>query len=110
MSRLKLVDDAAEGEAGSERPGDRLRTVQEQARILAREHVEEFRESLLSVAQQARIIAAGGDVFPVGVREIALRLSLDLPERVQRMEPLVQRHWEGRWPVPAPLEETAPKG
>lgn len=54
-----------------------VKQLQSQVRALAGEHVAALQEALATVASLSREIAAGGDAYHVGVREIAVRLSDD---------------------------------
>lgn len=56
---------------------DRIRHHQAEARALANELVTELDGALADVARLASEITAGGEAFPVGVREIARRLAED---------------------------------
>ena len=70
---------------------ERVRRLQTEARILAREQVEALCRDILALAERAAEIAEGGDAFPVGVREMASRLSDDLPDRAQGMRIIAER-------------------
>jgi hypothetical protein len=55
----------------------RIRRLQHEARMLAREQVEVFARDLDAVAARAGEIADGGDAYPAGVRELASRIAAD---------------------------------
>jgi hypothetical protein len=99
ISHLKLVDGGIY-QIGGEPKGtaERVRELQQQARLLAREQVEELQAALAHVAALAKGVAEAGEVVPAGVRDIAGRLATDLPDRAQQMQPLVERFWDGPWP------------
>jgi len=96
FSHLKLVDGGIY-QIGGEPKGtaDRVRELQQQARLLAREQVEEFQAAMVQLGAMAKALAEAGDVVPIGVREMAARLATDLPNRAQQMQPLVERFWDG---------------
>jgi hypothetical protein len=60
--------------AASATISDRVKRLQAEARALAREHVSELQARLADVGELAAQIAAGGEAYPAGVREIARRL------------------------------------
>jgi len=69
----------------------RIRRLQLEAKMLAREQVEAFCDELAALAQRASDIAEGGDAYPAGVREMASRLAADLPDRAQGMLAISER-------------------
>jgi hypothetical protein len=69
----------------------RVRRLQAEARILAREQVEALEKSMANLAAQAREVAEGGDAYPAGVRDLAARLAEDLETRSQSMQVLMAR-------------------
>ncbi len=69
----------------------RIRQLQLEARALGREQVEAFARDLGALATRAAEIAAGGDAYPVGARELAGRLADDLPGKVQLLLTLARR-------------------
>jgi DNA-binding PucR family transcriptional regulator len=74
-----------------ETTAERVRRLQAEAKIMAREHVEQLEKCLMSTAEVAREIAEGGEAYPVGVREMASRLSEDLPEKLVSLRSLNER-------------------
>jgi hypothetical protein len=74
----------------------RVRRLQAEARILAREQVEALEKSMANLAAQAREVAEGGDAYPAGVRDLAARLAEDLETRAQSMQVLMARVPEPR--------------
>lgn len=56
---------------------DRIKRLQAQAKNLAREHVKALEQALLDVERLSAEIADGGEAYPVGVREIARRLTVE---------------------------------
>jgi hypothetical protein len=74
----------------------RVRRLQSEARILAREQIEILCQELLDLSARAADIAEGGDAFPAGVRDMAERLAADLPGRAQSMLAIADRMAGGR--------------
>ena len=64
---------------GVETGGQRIARLQAEARALAREQVEAFARDLTALAQRAAEIAEGGEVYPVGARELAPASRRRLP-------------------------------
>jgi len=69
----------------------RVRRLQLEARALAVEQVEALEKLLMQASAMAREIAEGGDAYPVGARELAGRLSADLPARAETLKAIVSR-------------------
>jgi hypothetical protein len=70
---------------------DRIRRLQSEAKNLAREHILALETALVEVERLAGEIADGGEAYPVGIREIARRLSEESETRVQAMEAILHR-------------------
>ena len=87
---------------GPETTAARIRRLQLEARLLAREQVEALGRDLAALADRAAEIAEGGDAYPAGVRELAARLGSDLPEKAKSMVALLDRL------SPAPVEPRRP--
>jgi hypothetical protein len=73
MSASHLVVFPSSGEPES--PGDRIRRLQHEAKSLAREHIELLAATLAEVSRLSGEIAEGGELYPVGVRELSRRLT-----------------------------------
>jgi hypothetical protein len=73
MSASHLVVFPSTGEPES--PADRIRRLQHEAKGLAREHVEMLAAALAEVSRLSAEIVAGGELYPVGAREMARRLT-----------------------------------
>jgi hypothetical protein len=73
MSASHLVVFPSSGEPES--PGDRIRRLQHEAKNLAREHIELLAATLTEVSRLSGEIAEGGELYPVGVRELSRRLT-----------------------------------
>jgi hypothetical protein len=96
VSHLKLVDSGIYQIGGEPRStADRVQELQQQARLLAREQVEEFQAALVQLGAMAKAVAEAGEVVPAGVRDMAGRLASELPDRAQQMQPIVERFWDG---------------
>jgi len=74
-----------------ETTAERVRRLQAEARIVAREHIEQLEQCLLRTAEVAREVAEGGEAYPVGVREMASRMTDDLPEKLLNLRSLLDR-------------------
>ena len=74
-----------------ETTAERVRRLQAEARIVARQHLEQLEHCLIATAEVARDVAEGGEAYPVGVREMASRLSDDLPEKLLTLRALIDR-------------------
>jgi hypothetical protein len=83
----EIINLSLEPETGFER----IRRLQAEARSLAREQVEAACRDLAELAERCAEIAAGGEAFPAGVREMASRLAVDLPDRAQGMLIIARR-------------------
>lgn len=69
----------------------RVKRLQLEARALAVEQVEALERVLMQASVMAREIAEGGDAYPVGARELAARLSSDLPAKAETLKAIVGR-------------------
>jgi hypothetical protein len=74
-----------------ETTNERVRRLQAEARLLAREQVEALEQALQNLAAMATDIADGGDAYPAGVRELARRIADDLPQKAQTLQALMER-------------------
>ena len=75
----------------TETGAQRIRRLQHEARMLAREQVEMLARDFEALALNAEEIATGGDAYPAGVRELASRLAADLPQKAQLLVALMSR-------------------
>lgn len=83
----EVYDLGRELETGAQR----IRRLQQEARLLAREQLEAFEHDLNAIAERAAEIVAGGEVYPVGARELASRLAEDLPKKAQTLASILMR-------------------
>lgn len=94
---LTVVPDQAEPvevynlSRGPETTTQRVRRLQQEARLLAREQIEAMGRDLDDLAARAHEIAEGGDAYAVGVREMASRLAADLPQKAQGLRAILNR-------------------
>lgn len=70
---------------------DRVKRLQAEARGLAREHILALKAALEEVERLAAEVAAGGEAYPAGVRDIARRLTEDCEAKGQTITMLTQR-------------------
>jgi hypothetical protein len=73
MSASHLVVFPSSG--APESPADRIRRLQLETKVLAREHIEMLVAALAEVSRLAGEIADGGEAYPVGARELSRRLT-----------------------------------
>ena len=91
---LKIVSPKAEIRTLMQVPesrGDRISRLQHEARALALDDVQALVRLMAQVVEAARDIAEGGDAYPVGARETARRLSMDLPIRADTLKAISGR-------------------
>lgn len=81
---LSVVTRVPTGETLSER----VRRLQAEARQLAREHVLALTAAMAELEAMAAEIAAGGDAYPPGVRDLARRFAEECEARAQTIEAL----------------------
>lgn len=90
--KLTLVsDDVYHFNRQPETPAQRIRRLQVEAKILAREQIEGIKTAMRALALQAREVSAGGDAYPPGIRDMALRLAEDLETKASRMDAVMER-------------------
>jgi hypothetical protein len=75
----------------TETVAERVRRLQQEARLLAKDHIRSLSVQMMAVEQIAAEIAEGGEAYPPGVRELASRLVEDIDARVQTLEAIVSR-------------------
>lgn len=76
---------------GPETTAQRVSRLQAEARMLAREEVERLERDLRRLAEQAKVIADGGEAYPAGVRELTGRISVETAQRADILQALLQR-------------------
>ena len=75
----------------AETVAQRIRRLQNEARLLAKDHIKALSAAMVEVETLAAEIAEGGDAYPPGVRDLARRLVEDCEARVQTLEAIVAR-------------------
>ena len=70
---------------------DRVKRLQHEARLLAREEVDLLERKMVEAAQMAKVIGAGGEAYPAGVRELCERIHAELDGRVQTLQAIAAR-------------------
>ena len=84
LPQLTLVSGSPES------PAVRASRLLAEAREAAGEHVKLLEQALLDVVGIAQQIADGGEVYPVGVRELCRRLAEDAAAKSQTIESMLQ--------------------
>jgi glycyl-tRNA synthetase alpha subunit len=79
------------GPTPSETTAQRIQRLQYEARLLAREQVEQLARDFNALAARAAEVAQGGEAYPAGVREMASRIAEDLPYKAQGLTILMDR-------------------
>jgi hypothetical protein len=74
-----------------ETTAERVRRLQAEARALAVEEIERLERLLREAGEAAKAIAAGGDAYPVGARELGSRLAEDLPAKAETLKAIAGR-------------------
>ena len=75
----------------TETVAQRIRRLQNEARVLAKDHIKALSTAMVEVETLAAEIAEGGDAYPPGVRDLARRLVEDCEARVQTLEAISAR-------------------
>lgn len=84
-------NDLKTGSPKTETVAERVRRLQLEAKLLAKDHIKALSAQMVAVEQMAAEIAEGGEAYPPGVRELASRLVEDIDSRVQTLEAIVSR-------------------
>jgi len=74
-----------------ETPAARIRRLQDEARELAYEQMQLLRTALSEAARLAGEIADGGELYPVGARELAKRLAEESAKQAFALGALIER-------------------
>ncbi|HKT54502.1 MAG TPA: hypothetical protein VJP88_08615 [Caulobacteraceae bacterium] len=88
---LTVVADLATTSPKTETVAVRVRRLQQEARQLARDHIKTLCQALVEVETLSAEIAAGGEAYPPGIRDLARRLIEDCEARAQTLEAIVAR-------------------
>ncbi|HEY2709595.1 MAG TPA: hypothetical protein VGI95_16215 [Caulobacteraceae bacterium] len=89
MSASHVVVFPSQGEGDS--PAERIRRLQNEARSLAREHIEMLAAALTEVSRLSGEIADGGDAYAVGARELSRRLTEEAAHHALTLTAIVDR-------------------
>jgi DNA-binding ferritin-like protein len=76
---------------GPESVADRVKRLQQEAKILAQEEVETLERQMEALAAHAKAIAEGGDAYPAGVRDLAGRIAADIDQKAHMLQALLER-------------------
>lgn len=71
--------------------GQRARRQQYEAKLLAREHIDELRKALVEAEALVATLASGGELYPAGVRDTAGRILAHLGAQQQTLDALMDR-------------------
>lgn len=79
--------------APTERPSasEKIKRLQAEARSLAHEQVETLAAALADVARLAGEVADGGELYPVGARELARRLTDEAAKQSLTLSAIIDR-------------------
>lgn len=86
-----VADNDLKSSPKTETVAERVRRLQAEAKMLAKDHIRSLSAQMVMVEQIAAEIAEGGEAYPPGVRELASRLVEDIDARVQTLEAIVSR-------------------
>ena len=90
MSASHLVVFPSPGEPES--PVERIRRLQAETRSLAREHIEMLATALSEVSRLSGEISGGGELYPVGARELARRLTDEAGNHALTLTAIIDRN------------------
>ena len=76
---------------GGEPLAAQVRHLQDEARELAVTHVQCLELALITVGRLAADVGDGGDAYPPGVRDLAMRISADNRSRALMLRALLDR-------------------
>ena len=69
----------------------RIRLLQQEARSLAREEIDQLAGDMAIIAERAGEVAATGEAFPPGIRELATRIEEDIDRHVKVLRAIMER-------------------
>jgi hypothetical protein len=72
-------------------PADKIRRLQSEARALAHDHLEQLCTTLADVTRLSGEIAEGGDLYPIGARELARRLAEETAKHAFGLTAILER-------------------
>jgi hypothetical protein len=74
-----------------ESPAARIRRLQDEARELAQEQMDLLNTALAEVGRLSSEIAEGGELYPIGARELARRLAEDSAKQAFALSAIIER-------------------
>ena len=90
-AHLNIVSTHGQHVAGVESVADRVRRLQTEAKTLAKDHTRALMGMIVEAQMVAEEIAAGGEAYPAGIRDLARRFAEDAELRVQTLEAISGR-------------------
>lgn len=76
---------------GPDTVADRVKRLQQEAKLLAQEEVESLEHKMEAVCAQAKAISEGGEAYPAGVRDLAGRIAADIDQKAQILQAILER-------------------
>jgi hypothetical protein len=74
-----------------ESPAARIRRLQDEARELAHQQLDLLNAALVEVGRLSGEIAEGGDLYPIGARELARRLVEESAKQAFTLAGIIER-------------------
>lgn len=74
-----------------ESPAARIRRLQDEARELAHQQMDLLNAALVEVGRLSKEIAEGGDLYPVGARELARRFAEESAKQAFALSAVIER-------------------
>lgn len=72
-------------------PAERLRRLQSEARSVASEHLGELSSTLSALTRLSGEIADGGELYPVGARDLSRRLAHESAKHALTLTAILER-------------------
>jgi hypothetical protein len=79
------------GVVGPTPPGVRARLLWDEARLAAREHLDEVNVAIATAHERLMQVAEGGDVYGPGLRDLAGRMAAELDLKSRTLRALAER-------------------
>lgn len=86
-----VADNTASAAPEAEALSTRIQRLQAEARAMAIEHIKALEAAIDEVARLAGEVAKGGEVYPVGARELARQMLGDFEGRRRALDAIVGR-------------------
>lgn len=74
-----------------ESTAEKVKLRQFEAKILAREHIEELRRAMEAASDLAKEVAAGGDAYQPGVRDLSARMIEHIASQIETLDAVMVR-------------------